>query len=1086
MDLNQTKPKPKPRSRTNEITLRGRSVWIDETGEITGKKGTRYSEVSTTIPFGTGWITAPTIDENGNKLSDEEVKQRLKDNQGKDFITGEKLPVFSSEEKASEYAQWRSNTMFDKEAIKEGFPEETFPGLPEDKKEEDKEGQTSLKGFMEYLMTPSRHFGTGQYNEGGMAEQMEMFGYTDEGVQQEAEKFVDKDAAPAKDITFMDAAKFVAELTPVIGDAMAAKEVYDELQKDDPNYFLAGALGGAAIIGLVPGIGDAAASAIRAGARKSLDVAKRVEVDPDAVGAMGGNIRLKPKEEVTPQLSNIEYQRKMAEFDKAETVDDWQENVRKYVEESRDVNPTIRTPELEDSTKDLLDNKITREQHLANVDNYKPVDAWDALPREPSSKAVVFSLNKEQRKDGHFVLDNASSMGINKSSLKIGDLFNGRLDIPAYNRFDTWIVTGSSKNAEKGKHYAKAIHYTAGEGEPVKFISSIKTSEKIGTGEKGKTPYATVQGYIKDLDINEIRNKATQYLNDPEWTQVGFDPRRQGGFYVRAGENKHVPVREASEVIQIGPLVLAKNAKLDMDYTGFNEGGAVMDDQMKMAFMDEGGIADDGMDVDPVSGNEVPPGSLAEEVRDDIPAQLSEGEYVVPADVVRYYGVKFFEDLRDQAKMGLADMEANGRIGGEPVPAGGPMNTEELSPEEMQAIQEMMGMSQGGAIGQLKQQQEVLEQPANKAVGNPQMMYGGGKVRGYQDSSLVTQAQSNLLGGQPQSQVEQQMLSASGNKPYTGQPLGFSLFGSSNTGVKQDQSQTSTFTPMVLYNKAGQSKSVSSEEEKAKAIADGYTMTLEQYNMYKSQSSGSGGSSSTVTTDDEDKEIKPWGQDLKDWNDVDDIKQFVAQAERGNLSRSGRFLKGAGFAIAGLPGALLAEAFQSFKGLNSLYDMEAAQIIAEAKGKAGSKEHADLAVEIQKGINTYLENAGGLVNLAYKPRSKNVINKVNGVFAGTGYEDVNSWAAGTRKTKRSQVPTISAKKKANIIASQNQANKGTSSGRAKAILKAKASGVSTETAKKLSGSQMKAGSDVGAGPGGTDITGPMNKGGLMTKGKKKK
>ena len=39
----------------------------------------------------------------------------------------------------------------------------------------------------------------------------------------------------------MDAAKFVAELTPVIGDAMAAKEVYDELQKEDPNYLKAGA-----------------------------------------------------------------------------------------------------------------------------------------------------------------------------------------------------------------------------------------------------------------------------------------------------------------------------------------------------------------------------------------------------------------------------------------------------------------------------------------------------------------------------------------------------------------------------------------------------------------------------------------------------------------------------------------------------------------------------------------------------------------------------------------------------------------------------------------------------------------------------
>tara|TARA_R100000697_G_scaffold1173_1_gene2625 strand:+ start:1082 stop:2863 length:1782 start_codon:yes stop_codon:yes gene_type:complete len=99
----------------------------------------------------------------------------------------------------------------------------------------------------------------------------------------------------------------------------------------------------------------------------------------------------------------------------------------------------------------------------------------------------------------------------------------------------------------------------------------------------------------------------------------------------------------------------------------FNKGGTVMKDQMEMAFMQEGGLRDDGMDVDPVSGNEIPPGSMASEVRDDIPAQLSEGEYVVPADVVQYFGVKFFEDLRMEAKRGLADMEANGRIGGEPV-----------------------------------------------------------------------------------------------------------------------------------------------------------------------------------------------------------------------------------------------------------------------------------------------------------------------------------------------------------------------------------------------------------------------------------
>ena len=80
------------------------------------------------------------------------------------------------------------------------------------------------------------------------------------------------------------------------------------------------------------------------------------------------------------------------------------------------------------------------------------------------------------------------------------------------------------------------------------------------------------------------------------------------------------------------------------DFMGMAKGGVSMHNQMKM--FEDGGIADDGMDRDPVSGNEVPSGSLAKEVRDDIPAQLSEGEYVVPADVVRYFGVRVFEDMR--------------------------------------------------------------------------------------------------------------------------------------------------------------------------------------------------------------------------------------------------------------------------------------------------------------------------------------------------------------------------------------------------------------------------------------------------------
>ena len=79
--------------------------------------------------------------------------------------------------------------------------------------------------------------------------------------------------------------------------------------------------------------------------------------------------------------------------------------------------------------------------------------------------------------------------------------------------------------------------------------------------------------------------------------------------------------------------------------------------------MEDGGLKDEGGTVDPVSGNDVPAGSTQAEVRDDIPAQLSEGEFVFPADVVRYIGLENLMELRAKAKRGLAKMEAMGQMG---------------------------------------------------------------------------------------------------------------------------------------------------------------------------------------------------------------------------------------------------------------------------------------------------------------------------------------------------------------------------------------------------------------------------------------
>ena len=89
--------------------------------------------------------------------------------------------------------------------------------------------------------------------------------------------------------------------------------------------------------------------------------------------------------------------------------------------------------------------------------------------------------------------------------------------------------------------------------------------------------------------------------------------------------------------------------------------GGSMTKQMEM--FEEGGLKDEGGMVDEESGNDVPIGSTREEVRDDIPAQLSEGEFVFPADVVRFVGLEKLMMMRQKAKEGLKKMEDMGQMG---------------------------------------------------------------------------------------------------------------------------------------------------------------------------------------------------------------------------------------------------------------------------------------------------------------------------------------------------------------------------------------------------------------------------------------
>ena len=119
----------------------------------------------------------------------------------------------------------------------------------------------------------------------------------------------------------------------------------------------------------------------------------------------------------------------------------------------------------------------------------------------------------------------------------------------------------------------------------------------------------------------------------------------------------------------------------------------------QMELFEDGGLKDEGGTVDPVSGNDVPVGSTQEEVRDDIPAQLSEGEFVFPADVVRFIGLEKLMNIRQRAKAGLQRMDDMGQMGNSEeaiMPDNLPFSLDDLDMED--DGQDTLDFNVGGAV----------------------------------------------------------------------------------------------------------------------------------------------------------------------------------------------------------------------------------------------------------------------------------------------------------------------------------------------------------------------------------------------------
>jgi len=251
--------------------------------------------------------------------------------------------------------------------------------------------------------------------------------------------------------------------------------------------------------------------------------------------------------------------------------------------------------------------------------------------------------------------------------------------------------------------------------------------EKVGepTGEMstvGRPIYKTSKGEM-------VSEKSTTFKYKGKWINI---PTIHNGYSYNDDELRlmlnHDILKPTSTHKNIKAAEKAAETR-SSTLRNFAQGGLIdMNNQTQMAFA----LGGEAETRDPVSGNDVPPGSLPVEVRDDIPARLSEGEYVVPADVVRFFGVKFFEDIRMQAKKGLQQMDRDGRIGGEPV------DDQMISDQDLAQLEGMLsqqgmaagGLAQGGMMDKLLNavRTNPVVNERMKAAGIPIEMAVGGSV----------------------------------------------------------------------------------------------------------------------------------------------------------------------------------------------------------------------------------------------------------------------------------------------------------------------------------------------------------------------
>jgi hypothetical protein len=216
---------------------------------------------------------------------------------------------------------------------------------------------------------------------------------------------------------------------------------------------------------------------------------------------------------------------------------------------------TKRMPALTEAANLLREGKLTREQYAELVNRVKPVTPYDFVPKPATAEEAIAALTSNKK--GQF----GKSVDI-----RTGERADLRLDIPSYSQHGVWVNSIHRKDAPTVYSSTSAV-------KNAEMIPSADKALKVATGDTPKAPFAVIRGEWNPLDEESTVKTAQEYLKHKDWRQVGYDPERHGYFYDR---ETMAPIIGADEVIQIGPLVLAKKPRYgsDKDFP-FKNGGAV-------------------------------------------------------------------------------------------------------------------------------------------------------------------------------------------------------------------------------------------------------------------------------------------------------------------------------------------------------------------------------------------------------------------------------------------------------------------------------------------------------------------------------